>query len=121
MPCDVQKRADRGHQLAIFDEAQARARLAPEHQIGADRQRFDEAQVLIDDGDAGLTRLRGRVERDPLAVDFDDAFVVRMDAAEYLDQRGFARAVFAQQRVDFAGQDFEIRRRAAPARRQIAW
>ena len=80
----------------------------PSIEICADRQRFDEAQVLIDDCDAGITRLRGRIEHDPLAGNFDDTFVVRMDAAEDLDQRGFARAVFAQQRVDFSGQDFEI-------------
>ena len=48
------------------------------------------------------------MQRDGLAVDHQAAAVGRIDACEHLDQRGFARAVLADQRVNFTRGERDI-------------
>src|SRR5471032_1970829 len=104
----AEKFANGRDQLPVPDEAEPRTRLTSQHQIRAHRQRFDQTEVLIHHRDARIARLLRCVERDRAAFDLDHTLVMTVDTAEYLDQRGLARAVLAEQRVDFAGQHFEV-------------
>jgi hypothetical protein len=55
------------------------------------------------DGNAVVTGSVDAVNNNRFAVDADLAFLRDIDAAQHLDQRGFARTVLTQQRVDLAG------------------
>ena len=56
----------------------------------------------MDDADAGMARLNGAAEAAGLALEDDLALVRLVDAGQNLDQRGLARAVFADEAVDGA-------------------
>ena len=75
------------HELSLLEKAEAGRWLAVQHQIGADREGLDEAQVLVDHSDPGLARFRGAIESDGRAVDLDRAAVEAVHAAQDLDQR----------------------------------
>ena len=62
-----------------------------------------------DDGDAGGLGVADRVEGDGVVINAEFSLVgsMGMNAGEELDQRGFTGAVFAAQRVDFAGAEVE--------------
>ena len=77
-------------------------RLAPEHEVGCDRERFDKAEVLVDDRDPRFPRFCGAAEGDRPAFDFDRASVEAVDAAEDLDERRLAGAVLPEQRMNLA-------------------
>ena len=62
----------------------------------------------MDDGDAVGARGIDARDGDLLSVDEDLAFFGDVDAAKHLNQRRFARAVFAQQGVDLAGFELEV-------------
>ena len=62
----------------------------------------------MDEGDARVQGLGGGMEGDGLAVQNDLALVGLQYAAQDVHQRGFARAVFAQQRADFSCLQAEI-------------
>ena len=47
------------HQAAFLEKAEARVRLTPEHEVGRDRERFDKAEVLVDDRDPRFPRFAG--------------------------------------------------------------
>ena len=85
------------------------ARLAAEADVFGDGHFFDEGEFLVDDGEARALGVGDAVEMRGLAGDGQLAVVaaVRVEAAEELDERGFARAVFAAERVDFAGPQVE--------------
>ena len=61
-----------------------------------------EVQFLVDDRDAVLLGVAWVAQRQAAAFEKHLALVVRVDAAEDLHQGGFAGAVLADQRVDFA-------------------
>ena len=65
-------------------------------------------QLLVDDGNAVVPGGVDVVDRHLLAFNEDLALLGDVDAAQHFDQRGLARAVLAQQRVDLAGQQLEI-------------
>ena len=67
-----------------------------------------EQRLLVDRGDAETLRLRGAADGDRLAGEQDLAAVGLVDAGDDLDQRGFAGAVLAKQRMDFAGTNLEV-------------
>ncbi len=67
----------------------------------------DQVQFLIDDGDAGVEGRGGIAEIDGASRDADRAGGRRVRAGEGFEQRGFAGAVFAQQRVDGTFADAE--------------
>ena len=74
-----------------------------------DGQFLDQREFLIDDREPRALRVGDRAKMRGRAADFELALVaaVRMHAAEQLDQRRFARAVLAAERVDFAGTQIE--------------
>jgi len=61
-----------------------------------------ECGLLVDGGDPVSVGECGSQARDFFAVDFDGAGVGLMSAGDNLDERGFARAIFAEERMDFA-------------------
>ena len=65
-------------------------------------------QLLVDNGNAVVPGGIDVVDRHRLSVDEDLALLGDVDAAQHLDQRGLARAVLPQKRVDLAGQQLEV-------------
>ena len=93
--------------LAFLNHAKPR-RLAAEIQILRHRKIRQQVDLLIDGGDARIDRSLGRPRRDLDAVEANDARVAREHAGDHLDQGGFAGAVLAEQRMDFAGPEREV-------------
>ena len=105
--------------VAAFDRAPvdeaAPARIAGrERDVLGDRHPFDQAEVLVDEGDRLVLAEAGRTMAVGFAAVLDRAFARLDDAAERLDQRRLAGAVLAEQREDLAG--VEIERDAAQRR-----
>ena len=90
------------HQAALLEKAESDVRLPPKHKVGCDRERFDQAEVLVDDRDPRLPRFCGASEGDRPAFNLDRASVEAVDAAEDLDQRRLTGAVLPEQRMNFA-------------------
>jgi hypothetical protein len=84
------------------------ARLAAEGQILGHRHGRDQVDLLINRADAERARFAGRTDLDRTAVDADFTLVATHRAGHDLDEGGLAGAVFAHQRVDFAGSDVKI-------------
>jgi hypothetical protein len=78
-----------------------------EEEVLGDAHLGDEVQLLIDHGDAGGEGVGGVVKRAGLSVEGEGAAGRRVGAAEDFKERGFARAIFAHERVDRAGADFK--------------
>ena len=70
------------------------------------RHPFDEAEVLMDEGDAVRARRLHTMAIDR-AADRDDTFVGADDAAKHLDERGFAGAILAEECDDIAPRNLE--------------
>ena len=66
------------------------------------REDVDELEVLVDHADAQIQRVAGGADRHGLVADVDLALVGEVDTGDHVHQRGFAAAVFAQQRQNFA-------------------
>jgi len=62
---------------------------------------------LLYDGDAAPVRLARRQRQNRLAVDEDLPAVGRERARQQVDQRALARAIFAEQSVDAAGDELD--------------
>jgi hypothetical protein len=93
---------------APIDHSEAARRIADADVVG-DRKIGNERQLLKDADDARAVGRAGRVESDLRAIQ-DDAAGVRLDdPGQNLDQRRLARAVFAENGVDAAGADGQIR------------
>lgn len=92
---------------APYDEARG-GRLVTEEDVLRDGQPFHEVEFLVDGGDTQAHRGDRRSEPDRLAPPGDLPAVGLVDPGEHLDEGGLARAVLAEQAVDFTGQDFEI-------------
>ena len=102
-------------------EQPASPRLAAERDVLRDRQVRQEAQLLIDGGDAELDRVPGAADRDRrLAAIRISPAIGCEHAGEDVDQRRLAGAVLADQSVDLAARSGRARRRRAPARRESA-
>ena len=67
---------------------------------------FTQRQILKHRGNTVFQRLAGAIEGDGVAVKLNGAGGRLVDAGEDLHQRGFARAVVADQRDYLAGVDF---------------
>ena len=59
-------------------------------------------EFLMHHADAESDRVLGAAEAHPFAIDQNFSGVHRMEAVENLHQGAFARAIFAEQRVNFA-------------------
>ena len=87
------------HRLAV-DAADAVGRLAAHEDVLGHRQIGEERRLLVDHGDAGGLGLRGAVEVDGFAVEQELPGVAAVEPRDDLDERGLARAVLADQRMD---------------------
>ena len=86
----------------VIEEHTESARLAAEYDILRNGERRDEHEVLVHHADAALDgRLRAEVLDAP-AFDVDLAVCRCVDAVEDVHERGFARAVFADEREHLA-------------------
>ena len=93
--------------LGLAHQAEPR-RLPAEIEVLRHRQVRQQIDLLIDGRNARIDRGLGRARRDLGAAEADDAGIAREDAGHRLDQRGLARAVLAEQRVNLAGPQGEI-------------
>ena len=78
-----------------------------EHHVLRHRERGDQAQLLRDQREPGAERLARVAESASDTIHEDASGVGLVDAGEDLDQRGFAGAVLADDRVDFARCELE--------------
>jgi hypothetical protein len=95
-------------ELLEVHQAQPSHRLAVEKYVLRDAELLHQAQFLKHNADAAFNGIPRRLEAGFLSLDVDFARVRLVDAAQHLDERGFARAVFAHQRVHLSGPDREI-------------
>ena len=95
--------ARRGHV-----ELHALGRLGAEDDVFRDREGLNEHEVLVHHADAGRDRVARVVHFDLLAVDQNVAGGGLKQTVKLVHQRRFARAVFAEDRVDLAFVDREI-------------
>ena len=76
--------------------------LLPEQDVLGHRQLGNDVEFLVDEPEAGCGRVRGRAQRNVVAVLPDGHGVGRHDAREQLDEGRFAGAVFAHEGVNAA-------------------
>src|ERR1700735_5262824 len=86
----------------VVDRAQETTAEAFEQYVFAHGEARNEIALLMDDADAGGDRIARTLEVDGRAVEPQFAVIRTIDASDNLDQRRFAGAVFAEQRVDRA-------------------
>ena len=88
--------------LAPVDEPAAlRIALSKAYILG-NRHPLHESEILVDEGNALLFIRPRRGVNVRLLLEKDAPLIWHMDAGQRLDQRGFPRAVFSQQRQHFA-------------------
>src|SRR4029077_4097965 len=68
----------------------------------------DEHEVLVHHPDPAVDRVLRRLQHDLLAVEKDLALVWPVETVEDVHERGLARAVLAEERVDLAAPQVEI-------------
>ena len=90
------------------DQADAAWKTHDQRHVFRDRHPLDQPQILMDEGN----RLRGAFFQrgggfDFLAMKQDAAAIALVNARQHLDQRGFAGAVFTEQRQNLAGLDVD--------------
>ena len=90
------------------DLGQGRGLVERERHVLGHGQRVEEREVLEHHADAQAPRGLGVRKRDLAPLPQDAPFVGGAAAVEHLDERGFARAVLAQSRVDLAGHHGEV-------------
>src|ERR1700678_2422309 len=86
----------------VIDRAHESAAQAFEQYVLAYGEARNEIALLVDDADAGGDSVTRTLEADGRAVEPQFAIVRTIDASDNLDQRRFASAVLAEQRVDRA-------------------
>ena len=84
------------------------AAVVAEHDVLRDRERADEAEVLVHHADAFVQRVARRVEVHRLAVEEDLALVRPVEARQDVGERRLAGAVLAEQRVHLARGRLEV-------------
>ncbi len=87
----------------------AAGELARGEDVLGDRQIAEQVELLEHDADAARHRVARRGERHLLAVEQDPAVRRLLDAGDDLHQRRLAGAVLADQHVDRAAPDLEVR------------
>ena len=120
MQVDQRHRRTRARlQLAPTDNAQP-LRHAPHKHVLDHRQRRHHREFLVNDGDPGVHGLDRPLEIHVLAIKDDAALIAVDDAAQHLDQRRLAGAIFPHQCMHFTPAHVKIDLCPAPARRQSA-
>ena len=79
-----------------------------EREVLADARRADQEIVLRHESEPGLPGVARPAERHGRSIPQDLAGVRRQASRRDRDERGFARAVLAEEGVDFAGENDEI-------------
>ncbi len=82
--------------------------LQAQHDILDDRHGLHQHEVLVDHADSQVDGIARRPDVRPPAMHMDFAGICPVQAGQDVHQGALAGAVFAQQRVDFAGPHFEI-------------
>jgi hypothetical protein len=95
-------------QARPVDEAAGAAWLAPEEDVLCDSEMRDEVELLVDGGDARVQGVSRRARVIGLAEAAHRTGVGTVGAGENLHQRGLARAVLTDERVDFPGAKSEV-------------
>jgi len=98
----------RAPHLAALEQTETILHFAAEKHVLHRVQVRNQAEFLKHDADAGRHRVVIVREVARRAFDRDRAFVRLIDAAQNLHQRRFARAVFAEQRVNLAARDVQM-------------
>ena len=106
---------------APVDRAKTVFRRVPHENVFGDGQLGEEQELLVDRRDARLLGVLGRGEAGRLPVERDRAGVGLIDARHDLDQRRFAGAVLAEQRMHLARPHVEADLRQARARPGRIW
>jgi len=83
-------------------------RLHPQGDVLPHRQRRHQHEVLVDHADAVANGVGRRLDGDDLTIQPNLTLVRLIEAVENFHQRALARAVLAQQSVDFAGAHVKI-------------
>ena len=92
----------------LGDPCQRDARIHRQGDVFGDGQRLEQRKMLEHHADAELARRTRAGDAHRLSLPDDLAAGRREHAEQHLDQRRFAGAVFAEQRMDFARPDIEI-------------
>ena len=87
--------------LLLLQEA-VLVRLHAEDDVVEHREALDQLEVLVHHADAEVVCVVRVLDRDDLAVFFNDALLRLIQTEQDAHQRGLARAVLAEQRVDLA-------------------
>ena len=90
------------------DDPEARL-LAAEEEVLPHGERGHEVELLVDRGDPRAQRVDGPSKRNRRAVQLQLTRVGSVGAGDDLDERALAGAVLADQRVDLARADLEVR------------
>ena len=93
-------------ELSPVKQAETLRQLAGPDVFG-DVNARDDLRLLVNDPDAGLVRSARVGERQPLPIHRQRAGIRLVIAVDDFEQRGFAGAVLAHKREDFAGSDVE--------------
>ncbi len=83
------------------------AGISAKADILGDREMRDEAEFLMHDGDAGLSRGGGRKRRYVAPRNLQAAGIRPEASGEDVDERRFPRTVLSHQRVDTPGMQFD--------------
>ena len=92
----------------VDDAGEPFDRLISEHDVLRDGQCRHDRPLLMDHRDAEILAFRHAVDDHADAFDANLAGVRPQHAGEHLDQRALARAVFADDGVNFAGANGEV-------------
>ena len=87
--------------LRLLEEA-VLAGLHAHDDVVQHREALHQLEMLMHHADAQVIGVVGVLDGHHLAVLFDDALLRLVQSEEHAHQRGFPRAVFAEQRVDLA-------------------
>ena len=100
--------SDAATRLARVEEHAPAHRLLAEDDVLGHGEDRDEHEVLVDHVDAAGDGIGRTADRDLLAVKDDRALVGLGEPVENVHQRGLARTVLAEERVDLPGPDGQV-------------
>ncbi|MPM59588.1 hypothetical protein SDC9_106432 [bioreactor metagenome] len=82
--------------------------FAPDEDILRNGEILEQVELLMDNAHAEALRLRGGVDFNFFAEEFDRTAILGVDTGQNLHQRAFARAVFTDQREHLARVERQI-------------
>jgi hypothetical protein len=94
--------------LPPVEHAEPAARCVPEEDVLGDGELRKQQQFLVNRGDAALARLARGERLEPLVADPDGSGIGSVHAGDDLDERGLARAVLPEQRVDLTRPNLKV-------------